>query len=249
MITRVVEEMRKNLRRWPTCGVCRTIRAAGAATYASDSAADRLPVTQPPPIRSTLAAGNLGLYDAGNFFLTTGRSALALGSVIPQALWYFEDEPIAIARAGLPVCGFARDTSAIEDIAAWAARHAIGMPLEYPSLIWIAAPQTIRGAKLVAKGTRVEADGNTWKFEVVPKIALNRSYYDDTSIAFLAQQPLTMRGTLHEGTFVARTIWPEAFRLDDHEDGLLPEEDLVGSGLVYSGTREFIEDLEQGRRA
>lgn len=174
-----------------------------------------LPVTQPPPIRSTLAAGNLGLYDAGNFFLATGRSALPLGSVIPQALWYFEDEPIAIARAGLPVCGFARDTSAIEDIGAWAARHATGMPLEYPSLVWIAAPQTICGAKLVAKGTRVEADGNTWKFEVVPKIALNRSYYDDTSIAFLAQQPLTMRGTLHEGTFVARTIWPEAFRLDD----------------------------------
>ena len=117
----------------------------------------RLPVTQPPPIRSILTAGNLGLYDAGNFFLTTGRSALPLGSVIPQALWYFEDEPIAIARAGLPVCGFARDTSAIEDVGAWAARHAIGMPLEYPSLIWIAAPEMIRGAKLVANGTRVEA--------------------------------------------------------------------------------------------
>jgi hypothetical protein len=73
----------------------------------------------------------------------------------------------------------------------------------------------IRGAKLVANGTRVEAGGKTWKFDVVPKIALNRSYYDDTSIAFLTEQPLTMRGTLHEGTFVARTIWPEAFRLDD----------------------------------
>src|SRR6266566_4380683 len=119
----------------------------------------RLPVTQPPSIRSILTAGNLGLYEAGNFFLTTGRSALGLSSVIPQALWYFEDEPIAIARAGLPICGFARDTSAIEDIAAWAARHAMAMPLEYPSLIWIAAPQMIRGAKLVAKGTRVEVNG------------------------------------------------------------------------------------------
>src|SRR6202165_209053 len=154
--------MQETLRRWPMRVVCRTICAADAATCAIPTApADRFLVTQPLPIRSTLAAGNLGLYDVGNFFLTTGRSALPLGSVIPQALWYFEDEPIAIARTGLPIAGFARDTSAIEDVAAWAARHAIGMPLEYPSLVWIAAPQTIRGARLAAKGTRVEADGNT----------------------------------------------------------------------------------------
>jgi hypothetical protein len=94
-------------------------------------------VTQPLPIRSTLAAGNLGLYDIGNFFLTTGRDALALGRVIPQALWYFEDEPILIARVGLPVAGFTRDASAIEDVALWAEANAIGMPLEYPPLIWI----------------------------------------------------------------------------------------------------------------
>jgi hypothetical protein len=212
----VVVEMRKTLRRWPSRGVCRTIRAADAATYAPPPApADSLLVTQPLPIRSTLAAGNLGLYDVGNFFLTTGRCALPLGSVIPQALWYFEDEPIAIARAGLPIAGFARDASATEDVAAWAAQHAIAMPLEYPSLVWIAAPEMIRGAKLVSHGSRVKADGKVWNFDVVPKIALNRSYYDHTSIAFLAQQALTVRGTLHEGTFVARTIWPEAFRLDD----------------------------------
>ena len=175
-----------------------------------------LSVTQPLPIRSVLAAGNLGLYDDCNFFITTGRRTLALGTVIPQALWYFEDEPIAIARAGLPIAGFARDASATDDVAAWSARNAIGMPLEYPSLVWVAAPEMIRGATLVANGTRIEADGNGWKFDVVSKIALNRSYYDDTSIAFLGQQPLAVRGTLDEETFVARTIWPEAFRLDEH---------------------------------
>jgi hypothetical protein len=172
-------------------------------------------VTQPPPIRSALAAGNLGLYDIGNFFLTTGRRALPLASVIPQALWYFEDEPIAIARAGLPIAGFARDASATGDVAAWAAQRPIGMPLEYPSLVWIAAPEMIRGARLVANGTSIEANGNTWDFDVVPKIALNRSYYDRTSIAFLGMQSLTVRGTLQEEIFIARTIWPEAFRLDD----------------------------------
>jgi hypothetical protein len=162
-----------------------------------------------------LAAGYLGLYEIGNFFLTTGRDALSLGGVIPQALWYFQDETIAIARTGLPVAGFARDADAIEDVMSWAERTAIGMPLEYPSLIWIAAPEMIRRARLAAHGTRIEANGDAWNFAVAPKIPLNRSYYDDTSIAFLEQQTLTVRGALEEGTFVARTIWPETFRLDE----------------------------------
>jgi hypothetical protein len=172
-------------------------------------------VTEPPPNRSALAAGNLGLYDVCNFFITSGRAALPHGSVIPQALWYFEGEPIAIARAGLPIAGFARDASATDDVAAWAARHAIGMPLEYPSLVWIAASEMIRGATLAANGTRIEADGESWKFEVVPKIALNQSYYDNTSVTFLGNRPLTVRGTMDDGTFTARTIWPDAFKLDN----------------------------------
>jgi hypothetical protein len=177
--------------------------------------ADGFPVTQPLPIRSALAAGNLGLYDVCNFFITTGRRALPLGSVIPQALWYFEDEPIAIARAGLPIAGFAPNAGATEDIAAWAARHVIGMPLEYPSLVWIAAPEMIRGARLAANGERIEANGDSWTFSVVAKIALNQSYYDNTSITFLGQHSLTVRGTLDKGTFIARTLWPDAFRLDE----------------------------------
>ncbi len=174
-------------------------------------------MTQTPPIRSALAAGNLGLYDVGNFYLTTGRDALRSTHVIPQALWYFDDETIAIARPGLPIAGFARGASATDDIRAWAAAHAIPMPLEYPSLIWVAAPDIVRNVALIAGGGRIEAGSQSWRFEVVPKIALNQSYYDDASIAFLSQQRLTLRGSWQrngEETFVARTIWPEAFRLD-----------------------------------
>ena len=152
--------------------------AASAAQFAADRQHKtfRKPgrptpfVTHLLPIRSTLAAGYLGLYEIGNFFLTTGRDALPLGCVIPQALWYFQDETIAIARTGLPVAGFARDADPIEDVMSWAERTAIGMPLEYPPLIWIAAPEMIRGARLVAHGTRIEANGEAWNFAVAPKI-------------------------------------------------------------------------------
>ncbi len=179
--------------------------------------ADDFLVTQPRPIRSALAAGSLGLYDAGNFFLTTGRSALPLGTVIAQALWYFDDETIAIARPSLPIAGFARGKSAIDDVRAWTAENVMAMPLEYPSLIWLAAPEIVHGAELTANGTRMEASGHAWHFDIVPKIALNRSYYDDTSIAYFSGERLTVRGTLigeSKETFVARTIWPDAFRLD-----------------------------------
>jgi hypothetical protein len=172
-------------------------------------------VTQSTPIRSTTLSGSLGLYDICNFFLTTGGLGAPLGCVIAQALWCFEDEIIAIPRAGMPIAGFTQDMSAADDVAAWASRYAIAMPLEYPSLIWTAATEQIRGARLVSNGTRIETDRDGWKFEIVPKIPLNRSYFDHTSVAFLAQHALSVRGTTVEGeAFVSRTIWPESFRID-----------------------------------
>ena len=53
-----------------------------------------------------------------------------------------------------------------------------------------------------------------WSFAPVPKIALNRSYFNAASIAHLALRPLTVRGSRRDGSFIARTIWPEDFRLD-----------------------------------
>ncbi len=180
------------------------------------SPAYRTLVTQSTPIRSSVAAGYLGLYELCSFYTTTGRDALELdGGAVPQALWYFEDESIAVPQSGMQVAGFERHLSATEDVARWASRAAMPMPLEYPSLVWIAAPQTIRGARLAPDGTRIESGRKDWMFGIVPKIPLNRSYFDSSSIAFLAPQALAVRGTSDGETFVARTIWPEAFRLDD----------------------------------
>ncbi len=97
------------------------------------SPAYRTLVTQSTPIRSATSAAYLGLYELCSFYTTTGHDALEQdGGPIPQALWYFEDECIAVPQAGLQVAGFARDLSATEDVARWASqnrdRHARGTP-------------------------------------------------------------------------------------------------------------------------
>jgi hypothetical protein len=51
-------------------------------------------------------------------------------------------------------------------------------------------------------------------FDVVPKIPLNRSYYNAASVVYLSGRTLKMRGEIAQGRFTARAIWPEDFRLD-----------------------------------
>ena len=72
----------------------------------------------------------------------------------------------------------------------------------------------MRQARLAADGATLDAGAECWRFEAVAKIRLNRSYYNTASAAYLAQRPLTVRGTLSDGAFIARTLWPEDFRLD-----------------------------------
>ena len=166
------------------------------------------PVTEQP----AAIDGAIGLYRAGDFRLTDGRCTDC--DAIPQALWYFRDEAIAVPRPGLPVAGFARGATAFDDVARWAASHAPGAPADYPTLIWVGSPAVLRGARLDAAGRQVSVDGTTMAFDVVPKIPLNRSYYNAASVAYFAGRTLKMRGEIAEGRFTARAIWPEDFRLD-----------------------------------
>ena len=166
------------------------------------------PVTEQP----TAIDGAIGLYRAGDFRLTDGRCTDC--DAIPQALWYFRDEAIAVPRPGLPVAGFARGATAFDDVARWAASHAPGAPADYPTLIWLGSPAVLRGARLDAAGKQVTVDGTTMAFDVVPKIPLNRSYYNAASVAYLSGRTLKLRGEIAGGRFTARAIWPEDFRLD-----------------------------------
>ena len=73
----------------------------------------------------------------------------------------------------------------------------------YPQfLLAQAAPgelEVVRSARLDTDGKHIAAGGERWDFDVVPKIALNRSYYNAESIAFLRERPLTLRGSAAGG--------------------------------------------------
>jgi hypothetical protein len=156
---------------------------------------------------------SLGLFPGRDFRLTTGRCTDC--AAIPQALWYFADETIAAPRPGVPVAGFARGMTPSQDLRQWAAAHAPGMPIEDPPLVWMGSPAVLRNARLAADGSHIDAGGKRWSFSTVAKVALNRSYYDASSVAYLSDRTLSVRGKPVDATFIARTIWPEDFRLDE----------------------------------
>jgi hypothetical protein len=175
-----------------------------------------VPTTDPLSAYSPLAYP-LGLFAGQDFRLATGRCSDC--ATIPQALWYFRDETIAVPRPGLPVAGFARGVSAWQDLHRWSethtpARNDPALALEMPPLVWIGAPEIVRHAALAADGSTLMTDAERWAFEPIPKIVLNRSFFNAASTAYLAGRQLTVRGSRRDGTFIARTIWPEDFGLD-----------------------------------
>ena len=171
------------------------------------------PVSAPAPDLSAVAPGrSLGLYDAQAFRLTTG-TCRDCGS-LRQALWYFERETIAVPLPGLPAATFAPGVRAADDVRAWAATRKAAAPLDYPPLVWVAAPQVAAGARLTPSAAALTfGDRASVPFRLTPKIPLNRSWFDGSSAAFFAQRTIKVRGTLGDDGIVARTLWPEDFRL------------------------------------
>ncbi len=166
----------------------------------------------PPPLHSVPADGPIGLYPAEDLVITTGRNGKI--DTIPQARWYFEDEVIAVARPGRPIADLTRGVTAQADVEAWAATHSPASPIDYPPLIWVAAADVIRGAHLSNDASTLTAGAEAWGFEVVPKVPLNRSYFDASSADFLTARTITVRGSVRGDSVVARTVWPEDFRVD-----------------------------------
>jgi hypothetical protein len=169
-----------------------------------------LSVAAPGP-QPANASGAFGLYPAQDFRLTTGECRDC--PTIRQALWYFRDQTIAVPLPGHPVAGFERGVHAADDVRHWAAARAPGAAIDYPPLVWVAAPDIVRGATLSADASQLVTSDGAIAFRPAAKIPLNRSYYDASSVAFFRQRSLTVRGTPSSDAFIARSFWPEDFRV------------------------------------
>ncbi|MEO5763860.1 MAG: hypothetical protein ABIR52_00985, partial [Casimicrobiaceae bacterium] len=157
------------------------------------------------------ARGAFGLYPADHFRLTDGRYSDC--PTHRAALWYFEGETIAVPLPDRTTAGFATATPPFDDVRAWLARRAPDAPIDYPPLVWVESPLAVRNATLGPDGSTFAADGTTMALRLVDRIALNRSYFDASSARFFGGRACALRGAPAEGAFVARTLWPEDFRL------------------------------------
>ena len=159
-----------------------------------------------------------GLFAAGDFRLTTGQCSDC--ATIPQALWFFRDECIAVPQPGLPLAGFDPSLRADDDLRRWNSLTRPGAVRDYPPLVWVGSPQAIDAAQLDPGGKRVQTADDEVELALAPRLASNRSWINEQSIAFLRRRPLRLRGTMVDHgsargrRFVARSFWPADFRVD-----------------------------------
>jgi hypothetical protein len=186
------------------------------------------------------ASGTFGLYPAADF--VAGTKAEGVQAALRQAAWYFREEVIGVPRAGLPLAGFEPGVHAFDDIQHWATQRAVDAPIDYPPLVWLTAPQLLQHARLADGGRAVAIAHGTMPLRLTPKIALNRSYADASSMAFFAQRELTLRGTAVDGGFVAHTLWPEDFRFGPQ----LPPARALPPGDSTLALRSLMREAPQG---
>ncbi|MES2164383.1 MAG: hypothetical protein V4476_24785 [Pseudomonadota bacterium] len=160
-------------------------------------------------VRDALAPGLLGLYPSERFKLATGRCQDC--AVPGQALWYFSDDMIAVAKAD--GAGYAPRLRAQEDVKTWLAAAGGRARDQAPPLVWIGSPHVAEGrlepdARLTRPG-----GGAPLNVEFTPRLSTNRSYVDRSSLAFFAGGEVKARGALTEERFVMRTLWPKRYAL------------------------------------
>lgn len=154
-----------------------------------------------------------GLFPADQFVTTIGSRADC--GALPQALWYFRNEIIAVPRPGTPVAGFAAALPVWDDVAGWARTTPIDAAPVLPPLVWLGAPDTLTGAQLVGDGWTIRSADGELALQLAPRLPLNGAWFDANSLAFFRGRPLKMRGNRQGERFVARTFWPQDFRLPE----------------------------------
>ena len=165
-------------------------------------------IAESMPIHFPLKAnqdGALGLYDTQDLMVTKGECNNC--AVAPQALWYFEQELIAIPDTSKPNQAVLKIALTQENIRA---NHS------FPPLIWLGSSQVIPQTKISESATAIGELGNLEEggsLFLVDKITTNLSYWNDSTFTFFKQRPIRLRGEMTDRGFVARTIWPLDYKI------------------------------------
>lgn len=148
--------------------------------------------------------GVLGPYSTVDFKITDGSCTDC--NTLPQALWYFKDQTIAVASTH-SIAQFYRNEQVQADIASWSTDNP--ELLVPPPLVWLGSKQVIAEAAISKDGKNInEPDGNVLAFRLFPQLATNQSYWNKDTLDFFTQRTVRLRGEIDLGHFTARTIWP-----------------------------------------
>lgn len=191
----------------------------------------------PAGVKGALDGERIGLLPSENFRLRDGKCSDC--ATLPQALWYFKDEVLAVPQPTVAISGFAPYASVAQTVKDWISTPGAAT-LEHPGLVWLGAPHLFDGATLLPDGRQVRAaDGTVSPLTLVPKIPANLSYWNDKTTAFFAKRPVRMRGTMKDAAFEARTVWPKDFAID--APSLVPQPFGARESLV-----SFVQDQGGG---
>jgi hypothetical protein len=161
-----------------------TLRLTSAVLTALLASPFAAPGSESLPVQRTLAAGHLGLYDAGDFRLVSGHCADC--PTPRQALWYFRDDVIAVPR---------------------------NADRTQPALVWLGGPDSIPGATLAADGATLGplplrlmpkiASNRSW-FDTS-----SLAFFRQRTVTARG----TLEQHANGAAFTARTLWPDDFVL------------------------------------
>jgi len=126
----------------------------------------------------------------------------------------------------------------MHDVRRWSDAHPSRAPADLPPLVWIAAPDALRHARIDAPPRTIAAGGRSFALDVVAPLPLNRAWIDARSWAWFSEHAFVARGSRDGERFVARTLWPEAFRIGP---SALPLRPLDAGATLSTGLRAWIQ--------
>lgn len=179
---------------------------------------------------SALQDGLLGLYNAADMQVINATKCTTCPT-IPQALWYFEKDTIAVAKSNMLISGFSTTLNAQDDVKTWLKTVSPEDLKAMSPLVWLGSTQVIQQARVATDGKSIRlGEGESLPFSITPKIASNLSYWDASTLAFFNQREVRLRDEqLANKEFVARTVWPLDYKLSADVLNPLKENESLAS--------------------